>query len=556
VSGLLFATVLLGAPGGEGLERRLVRTIQLGVADAEPAEILAYAKSSATDFVGHCLARAALVVLGHDEGFPEWPLDRLLDRQMSLLSGGTDGNAFPARAGLPEGFAGDDLAFALVYALAVTGQADQVVEVLDRRLDSDDEWVRGVALQGLRNLGLPRADASIERANRAGRDRNLPESLLADLHYPFLADLASRLRLIPPAERTREALLEMASSPCGEKAALAVYLMGFLPDAEAGASPEVARLRELARADCFYTRYFAVRSLALRSRETLGFWLDLLRDTNDNWQRQQIVRAATFSLGPEFTERSLELLAAEPGQYVQWELMQGFLETRQGARFRDYWDLWQPTTLVYRLYFREGGGSLPEADRDRLLRWLETGARPRDDWVRNHLLYRLAGEVAGPDTRRYLRAFAGLSDLGGQWWILSGLRDAGALPLLRYWLTLPSEESQHTQLEHLVERLEGDAAGGGTPGEPPCCAPTADCLLATVRAEGGGPHAVILGNQAEARAWLEQARPSADVQPELNFVGPLAREALVRIGGRVERYEHLYGCWHRIPPGGATVTQP
>ncbi len=555
MSSLLLAALLLGGPGAEALERRLVRTIQLGAADAKVAEILTYAKSSDTDYVGHCLARAALAVLGRDEGFPEWPLERLLDRQMSLLSGSAHGNVFPARAGLPEGFGGDDLAFTLVYAMAVSGQADKAVDVLEKRLDADDELLRGVALQALRNLGLPRADALLETANRAGRDRNLPENLLADLHYPFLADLQSRLHLIPPEERTRPALLEAVSVPCGEKAALAVYLMGFLADAGTLPSPELAKLRELARADCFYTRYFAVRSLALRSRETLRFWLDLLRDTSDAWQRQQIVRAATFNLGQEFTERSLELLATEPAQYVQWELMQGYLETRQGARFRDYWDLWQPTTLVYRLYFSEGAQPLAEADRDRILRWLESGARPRDDWVRNHLLYRLAGEVGGRDTRRYLRVFARLQGESGQWWILSGLRDPGALPLLRYWLTVPSEESQRAQLEGLVERLEGDAAGGRTAIGRPCCAPTADCLLATVRTQPARPSGHVLGSQAEAEAWLAEAVASEEAQPHLTFLGPLAREAVVRTGRRVERYEHLYGCWHRTEPRGETVTQ-
>ncbi len=556
MSSLLLAGLLLGGLGAEDLERRLLRTIQLGVADAEVAETLAYAKSSETDFVGHCLARAALVVLGRDEGFPEWPLERLLDRQMSLLSGSANGNVFPARAGLPEGFAGDDLAFTLVYALAVAGRADKAVDVLERRLDADDELLRGVALQGLRNLGLPRADALLEKANRAGRDRNLPENLLADLHYPFLADLRSRLPLIPPDKRTREALLEAVSVPCGEKAALAVYFMGFLADAETLPSPELARLRELARADCFYTRYFAVRSLALRSRETLGFWLDLLRDTSDPWQRQQIVRAATFRLGQEFTERSRDLLGSEPAQYVQWELMQAYLETGRGARFRDYWDLWQATTLVYHLYFHEGAQPLGEADRDRVLRWLESGARPRDDWVRNHLLYRLAGEVGGRDTRRYLGVFARLQGEGGQWWILSGLRDPGALPLLRYWLTLPAEESQHAQLEDLVERLEGDAVGGRTADDGRCCAPTADCLVATVKAQRAGPSTTILENQAEAQAWLDQTVSPEGAQLDFTFVGPLAREALVRIGGRVERYEHLYGCWHRTEPRGEAVAQP
>jgi hypothetical protein len=546
LSPLFLSVLFLAAPPADALERRLVRTIQLGVADVEPSEILAHAKSDHADFVGHCLARAALTVLGRDEGFPEWPLEKLLDRQMSLLSGSANGNVFPPRPWLPEGFAGDDLALTLVYSLAVTGRGEQAVGVLEPRLRSKDEFVRGVALQALRNLGLPSANALVEQAGRAGGDRNLPENLLADLYYPFLADLQARLHLIPTEGRTRPALLEAAREGCGEKAALAVYFMGFLSDAPSGESPELPRLRELTRAPCFHTRYFAVRSLALRSPESPEFWLDLLRDTGDAWQRQQIVRAATVRLGRAFTAHSLALLEKEPVQYVQWELMQGFVETRRGARFRDLWDLWQPTTLVYRLYFSEGGESpLPPQDLEQVLQWLESGGRPRDPAVRNHLLYRLAGEVKGPDARRFLAAFAAVPDKTRHFWILAGLTDRSAAPLLRYWLTLPGEEDQHAELERVVERLERPALDDGAPGAP-CCAPTAECLRANLPLLRPEDRAVSVTNEVEAARWLADAGQGHQLDtPVVTLVGPLGREAVVQIGSRRERYEHLYGCWRR-----------
>ncbi len=546
MSPVFLAALLLAVPQADALERRLVRSIQLGVADAEAGEMLAYAKANDTDFVGPCLARAALSVLGRDEGFPEWPLEKLLDRQLSLLSGSANGNVFPPRPGLPEGFAGDDLAFTLVYALAVTGRGEQAVGVLGPRLGSKDELVRGVALQALRNLGLPSANALVEQAGRAGGDRNLPENLLADLYYPFLADLHSRLHLIPPEGRTRSALLEAARDGCGEKAALAVYFMGFLADADSSESPELARLRQLTRAPCFYTRYFAVRSLALRSPETPEFWLDLLGDTSDAWQRQQIVRAASVRLGHGFTAHSLALLQREPAQYVQWELMQGFLETRRGARFRDVWDLWQPTTLLYRLYFPEGGESpLPSQDLERVLHWLESGAHPRDPWVRNHLLYRLAGEVKGRDARRWLAAFAALPDKTRHFWILAGFTERSALPLLRYWLTLPSDEDQRAELTSLVERLELPAADDAVPGTR-CCAPTVECLRASLPFLRADAIAVSLTNEQDAARWLsDREKPHAADAPVVTLVGPLGREALVQLGQRRERYEHLYGCWRR-----------
>lgn len=540
---ILLAARVLAAPQADALEQRLLRTIQVGVAEAPPADILSYAKTSETDFVGHCLARAALVVLGRDEGFPEWPLERLLDRQLSLLSGSANGNVFPPRPWLPEGFAGDDLTFTLVYALAVTGHGEDAVQVLEPRLASADELVRGVALQALRNLGLPSANALLEKANRAGADRNLPENLLADLYYPFLADLRSRLHLIPPEARNRADLLEAAREGCGERAALAVYFLGLLADAPEGESPELVRLRELTRAPCFYTRYFAVRSLALRSAESPDFWLALLRETDDAWQRQQIVRAATVRLGRAFTAHSLALLESEPAQYVQWELMQGFLETRRGARFRDLFDLWQPTTLVYRLYFNEGGGALPAPDLDLVLGWLESGARPRDPWVRNHLVYRLAGDVKGRDTRRFLGVFSSLPDKTRNWWILAGLGDPAALPLLRYWLTLPAEEDQRAQLSDLVKRLEQPSAGLSREGAP-CCAPTLDCLRERIQADLPRASTARVTNEEEAVRWLSGPEPEAKA-PQISLRGPLGREAVVQSGTRQERYEHLYGCWRR-----------
>lgn len=551
---ILLAALLIGGLEAEPLERRIVRAVQVGTAtEADVAEMRRQTKAPEVDFAGHALARAGLAVLGRDEGFPEWPLERLLDRTLSLLAGNAHGNIFPLRPGLPEGFGGDDLAFLLVYALAVIDQVDPAISALAPRLESEDELVRGVALQALRNLGTARANALVESVNRAGRDRNLPENLLADLYYPFLSDLKARLDLIPPMQRTREQLLAAAAEACGEKPALATYFLGFLPDAPGpGPSPELARLRELVRAPCFHTRYFAVRSLALRSAETPEFWTSLLDDTEDGWQRQQIVRVAFARFGAAFGSRALTLLAREPAQYVQWELMHGYFETRGRARFRDLWDVWQPTTLVYRLYFREGEDPLADADRDELLRWLETGARPRHAWVRNHLFYRLADQVSGRDGRRYLRLFDTLPEKGQHWWILSGLSDPGALPLLRYWLTLPSEESQHAQLEDLVGRLEQGRGRRSGPGAGvACCEPTTACLLARVLAQAPLGALAEVRTEAEARAFLEAATDLAEVgEPSVSFADPLGRVAIVTRGDRKERWEHLYGCWHRVesPP--------
>lgn len=545
---LLLASV---ASASEPVDLRLLRTIQTGTLQGlEVAEIRRHAKGLETDFVGHALARAALVVLGEDAGFPEWPLERLLDRTLDLLQRGGS-SAFPSRSDLPAEFGGEDLTFTLVYALVASGQEERATLALERQLGSESEYVRGLVLQSLRNIGGDRTSRLIQKSAEQGKDRNLPENLLADLRYPFLLDLQKRLPLLPPERRGRRDLLAAAQERCGERQALAVYFLGFLADAEDPQQngAELDLLRSLTRSPCFHTRYFAIRALALRSAESIGFWTGLLRGEEDGWQRAQVARIAFARFGREFSTTALGLLAEEAVQYVQWELMHGCLETREGARFRDYWDIWQPTTLVFRLYFPEGGGrEVAEAELDEILSWLETGARPRHPWVLNHLLYRLAGKVSGRHTVRYLRIVDRLPEKAEQWWSLSGLSDAGALPLLRYWLAASAQGPQRDQLEKLIVRLETPRADTAIASTQTCCRPTGECLLSWIRAFPAGHAAHPISSAEEARAWLDQDAATAP-EPRIRFTDSLGRRAVVTLGlGREERWEHLYGCWWPSEP--------
>lgn len=545
--GVIAALLLFAAQAaGEPLEQRLIRTIQTGVPQrVELEEIRAHVKSLQTDFVGHVLARTALVTLGKDEGFPEWPLPRLLGRVLDLLQRGGS-HAYPPRPGIADGFGGDDLAFTVVYALMMSGQSEAAIATLEAHLQSESEFVRGVALQALRNIGDAKATRLIQKMADGGRDRNLPENLLADLHYPFLVELQQRLHLVPPERRDRKDLLALAREGCGERSSVATYFLGFLSEDDPQASRELDFLRSQVRADCFHNRYFAIRSLALRSPERIELWSGLLREEKDGWQRAQLARILFARFGRDFAGPALQLLAEEPVQYVQWELMHGAIDARRGNNLRDYWDLWLPTTLTYKLYFLEGGSqALADADLDEILRRLEGGARPRDPWVRNHLFYRLAQSAPGRHTRRYLRLFDAHPEKAKHWWILSGLSNPEALPLLRYWRSLPSEESQAAQLDSLIQRLEQGGAGSRLDPSPTCCLPTRQCLLSWLAA--GPPPGLEIRNAEQARAWLAGPEASGG-EPRIRFIDVIERTALVTRPGRQgeERWEHLYGCWRRV----------
>lgn len=548
VIALSLLLVLPGTVSAEPIEHRLLRTIQTGtLQQLELPEVIRYAKGEEADFLGHVLARSALVVLGKDEGFPDWPIERLLDRTLNQLQRRSHAYHLPPE--MPAGFGGEDLVFTLVHAMVMGEEAEKAIDVLKQHINSGNAFKQGVVLQALRNIGSRRSNGLVQRVADARDDRNLAENLLADQHYPFLEELQQNLNLIPSHRRSRSELVAFASERCNKRAALAVYFLGFLAESDdrKQSDAELDLLRDLTRASCFYTRYFAIRALALRSAESIEFWMELFRREEDPWQRAQIVRIGFARFGKEFTTPALELLAVEPVQYVQWELMHANIEVREGARFRDYWDIWQPPTLQFRLNFPEGGGRMDEQDLDALLSWLETGARPRNPWVRNHLLYQVARNVSGRNTRRYLRIFDSIPDKTSHWWVLQNLTDARALPLLSYWHTLDSEERQRDILFKLIVRLENPQPVSRRLAQGPCCQPTRECLISWIEVFPTQGNGVQITIPKQAKAWLQES-DAASLEPEIALTDSLGRIALVTRQGvkNPERWEHLYGCWRRI----------
>jgi hypothetical protein len=549
---IIVLSLLLALPAmasAEPIQQRLLRTIQTGtLQQLDLSEIVEYAKGEQADFLGHVLARSALLVLGKDDGYPDWPVARLLDRTLDQLQRRSPAYHLPPE--MPAGFGGEDLVFTLVYALVTSGEAERAIEVLERHLDSGNAYTRGVVLQALRNIGSPRANSLVQQVADTRDDRNLAENLLADQQYPFLEELHKHLPLIPNDQRTRNALVAIAAERCSRRAALAVYFLGFLAEGEdrKQSEAELELLRNLTRASCFYTRYFAIRALALRSAESIEFWTDLYRREEDAWQRAQLARIGFARFGKAFATTALKLLSDEPVQYVQWELVHGTIELGEGARFRDYWDIWQPPTLQFRLNFPEGAGRMDGQDLDALLAWLDTGARPRNPWVRNHLLYRLARHVSGKATRRYLRVFDSIPEKASHWWVLQNLADAQALPLLKYWHTLESNPEQRDLLFTLIVRLEDSHPASARGARDTCCHPARQCLLSWIEAVPAHGDEAEITTSEQAKTWL-RGTAVASLDPEIAWMDSLGRIALVTRQGaeRPERWEHLYGCWRRIP---------
>jgi hypothetical protein len=530
----------------EPMPLRLLRTVYIGAPQLPVGEIQRYATDGHTGFYGYVLARSALTVLGENRDWTAAQSVQLLERSFELLD--TAQTSLFTEGGMRAGFGTDDVLFTLVYALVQSGQGDQAVTVSARQLDSTNEFTRAVALQALRYIGNPRASDILKGKGREDKDSQLRANLLADIYFPFFDDLARRQSLIAQNQRDRRTLLTIAKEQCGEQPALAMYWLGFVaPSEDAGQQQaELEVLRVASGLSCYYSRYLALRALALRRDGTPAVWVDRYRREQDVWVRAQMVRSAYTIFGRSFLSPALGLLATEPSQYVQWELLHGNLAIRQGYTLRDEWDLWIPATLQFRLDHHGPASLISSRDMSDLLGWFEQGKRPGNQIVRNILLWDLARAVPPEQTRRFLRVLHRQPEKSSAWWVLDSLSDPNALPMLRYWATLPAGKEQLNSLKGAILKLETQTSQGKSGNAPECCLPERACLVSQVRRQERTTGAARIETEPQALVWLGQKDGKSD-DFDIRFIDPLERIAEVRLGAAApQRWEHLYGCWQRV----------
>lgn len=162
------------------------------------------------------------------------------------------------------------------------------------------------------------------------------------------------------------------------------------------------------------------------------------------------------------------------------------------------------------------------------------------------MLYHLAGFVRGEDTRRWLRIFAARPERPQGFWILAPLRDPAALPILRYWSTLPAPKDQAEILNSVIDTLAKTGAPA-TARAGACCQPTEACLVAQAT-PAGTPTAATIQSEDEAATWLATgSTPAPESSVAVRFVDVSKRAAIVRVAnGAEQRWQYLYDCWHRV----------
>ncbi|MGA8223107.1 MAG: hypothetical protein WB780_15770 [Candidatus Acidiferrales bacterium] len=537
-----------GAASGDSLERRLLRTVQIG---SPQGVSLAHIKKIADDtnskYIDAILARSALLVLQQNSQDLS-AYEDLLDSVLNNLV--TESNAFPPLSALPQ-FRGKETVLTMVYAMVMSGNQERLTDILEKHLLTGSKFNQAVVLSSLRNLGTQRALGLMQKYAETGPDRNLAQAAIADEDFPVLSELRDRWNLIPPAERTRENLRKIVQAAgCGQRGAMAAYWLGFFsPNVDPNVEEaELQALESFARRnapDCEMMEHvIGLKSLALRTARSPDYWARLARNTENAWERHQIVINGWARWGRKFAPAALELLKTEPSQYIQWELWDGNLRTREGSIYRPYWNIWIPVNILIPMSFPEyegiaGKPGMEESDLNVLLRWRESGAQPKDPWVANHMLYNLAELVTGDDTRRWLRLFNTHPQRNQNWWIVANLQDPSALPLLQYWSTLPAPKDQLEMLKGHITQLENRSRSSSS-GAKGCCEPTEACLLEQVQRSASDP--VTIHSEEEAREWRSGTESTRGIT--IHFADDSKRAATVRTkNGPEHHWEYLYDCW-------------
>ena len=554
---LLLVACAARAEAPETLNPKLLRTAQIGAPQGISVNDIKKVAADSNHYDAHtiALARSALVVLGEDRGLKVAPLDELLDSLLNNLGRDSE-TVLPAR-GLEPGFGDNEAVLTLVYALVMNGQQERATSDLERHLSVGSDYKHALILQALRNIGTPRAVGLIQRYLEKGEGKQMAQNTLADQDTPVLFELHDRWNLVPAARRTRGELTRIVNSGCNQATAMAMYWLSFF-DKNPDAKQEKAELDALKAMQgrkgpgCGWIDHLmAVKALGMRSAETPSYWANLFKDEKDLWTRKQIALIAYARWGRQFNPYALEALKTEPVQYVAWELWHGNIETRQGRSFRKYWDIWLPLTLQFHLDYEEGGTNAVSADDiSELLRWLKGGNRPHDPWVANAMLQRIGRFVTGANTRTYLSLFEAMPGRQDNLTLLNEIEDAEALPLLKYWVSLPAAAEGRQQLQYNIDRLESRQKRAPAAA---CCEPSEACLRQKVVQSAAS---LKTTTPDQAHRWLTERAARTDGFT-LRFLDQLKRSAEVEIkGGRRQTWEFLYGCWQRTDaPGGAPSTR-
>lgn len=524
----------------------LIRTTQLGAPyNTSVREIIEYSKSTKTNFLGHILAKSALLSVGHEELLDSWPVSKLLDRLLNQIV--QNSPSYSRLEELPPGFNAEHAVFTMVYAMVVADQVDLATRVLAQHTKTESHFKKSVVSQALHMIGTRKANDLIQRIiEKESGDyfylRDEIKGLLGFEHVPFLEDLRQHLKLIPPEKRGRENLVKIASrKQCDRQSVLAVYFLGFFHNQDD--QDDIALLRELTKSGCgVIHRYFAVRSLALRSEETLDFWMGLINQELDAWLRAYLVRVVYVHFREAFLDKGLELLATEPAQHVQWELMWSNIQLRRRDVWRSYWDLWLTPTLQFRITHDQRKSRMYPKDTKDLLVWLQKGNYPRDSWVHTSMLRQIGMDVTGSQTTWLLDYLEEYEKEKSVFSAVQGLSDPRALDRVQKWADQENDPKRKAMLLSVVNRLKGIKEAEEEVPEEPCCDKTAVCLLATVRDLNEKRHDGNSALNPTQSEWLGSDYINRD---DIRFIDKDGTHAEISFPNppRVEHWKHAADCW-------------
>lgn len=450
--------------------------------------------------------------------------------------------------GLPTDFPhvmhADDLAMLHVYAMVMSGQMNEAVEMLTKFIDSKNNFTRAFCIMALRAIGSPPAREAIKSRVNTGEDSMLAQAALA-FPLPNFSEPQVFAAEVMPVKRFRESMFAQAQLNT-TKAILPTYLLAFVgSDAEpAQINKELEFLRGLYKTadEALWRKYmYGYNALAFRSQESFEQWSAMYTSDKDATRRSFILRAMSAQHPERFYAEMLPVFEKEANAWTQLEFLAIYRGLIKGQVLYGPFDsLWMPP-VYYRLNFPYTEDSSKKRSQQGFVDLWASGRFPQDKNCSYCRQNWITWVMSPEDEPKFVRGYLSMPNRDAEAFSpLREIKQARLAPVVKYLAEREQDAAVHrAALDVYADVLKKTSAQAQF-----CCDATEQCLRQHV-VMSPVPSDLTFKDDIAVAKYLDALSHESDV--EIVFTDILRRRATAKLttDSHVQTYEHWLGCWRK-----------
>ena len=457
-----------------------------------------------------------------------------------FLTGTTE--AYPIKdlpKDLPQGMHADDLAMLHIYALVMSNQADSTVQLLEKHLQSKNDFTRHFVIMALRSIGTAKARELIKSRANNSDDTIMARDALG-LVVPNFIEPKQYASEVAITKRFRNTMLAQAEEK-NTSSILPTMLLGFVGEdapAEQIAAERNFLMNLYKTADnALWRKYmYGYASLAFRFKVPYEHWVRMYQSDSDPLRRSFILRSMAAQYPDLFFQRALALFEKEKNGAVQLEFFSLYANLIEGGQLFGPFDaIWMPN-LRYRLAYPWSKGGRKRSASALFDAWANGKIAEDTHWP-----VWMVDLMRAEDEAKFLLGYLRMQNRDAySAYALRQIKDKRMLPVIRYLISVETKGDVKQATQEAFDGLENGNAGK----ENSCCGPSEVCLREQIL--DAAVHEAKLSSQSEAQHYLKNL---PGTQMKLEFIDDLKRRAKVSTNGKnVKTWEYWLGCWRPEVP--------